>query len=346
MDRMKRKGLPHTSGTNRRLAAVLVALALAISASVGIQATRVRPAEAAAATQSLAVNPSRGFVGAKLTLTTSGFPVGLGCTITYMWAYPGGPTVTFGSGPPNVPFVTSFPNAPASTYPVSASCTIVTGALVAAGSRVTVTGPAPTTVPPTTVPPTTATTTAPTTTTTRAGATTTTQVGQTTTTAVGDTTTSTPDSTDTTAVTPDTAPGSTSSRPGSQLRLDALAIAPGGSVNAIGEGCDPDAPVAIHIDAQEVGRTAATDDGSFRTELAVASLDVNRYQVVAECGPTLTAPLDVVLASQVDDGSTTTVGIIVFFVLMALLIFRQQLFPPKPKPVTSEPAETEEEFLA
>jgi hypothetical protein len=101
-------------------------------------------------------------------------------------------------------------------------------------------------------------------------------------------------------------------------------------VSAIGQGCDANAPVAVTIDSMPVGRAAAASDGTFRTPLAVSSLAVGRYQVTAACGPTLEAPLDIVLASEVDQGTSTSMIIIVFFVLLGLLAFRRQLFPGAP----------------
>jgi hypothetical protein len=68
----------------------------------------------------------------------------------------------------------------------------------------------------------------------------------------------------------------------------------------------------------------------FRAPLAVNTLAVGRYDVKAHCGAILVAPLDIVLANQVDPGTATTMVIIVFFVLMGLFVFRRQLFPRPP----------------
>jgi hypothetical protein len=49
--------------------------------------------------------------------------------------------------------------------------------------------------------------------------------------------------------------------------------------------------------------------------------------VQARCGPTLDAAFDVVLASAVDPGTSTTLLVAVFFVLVGMGAFRRRLFP-------------------
>jgi hypothetical protein len=204
-------------------------------------------------------------------------------------------------------------------------------------------------------PPATTTTTRPTTTTTRPTTTTTTKKGTTTTTAKGATTTSTvPGSSTTTSTTqpgkhkivvlpsPGDNPGASST---SYLKLDHLAISPGSQVTASGIGCDRDSPVTMTIGSTQVGQTTAGADGSFHAPLHLGSMAVGRYDVEATCGAVLTASFDVVLASRVDPGTSTTMIVIVFFILIGLLAFRRRLFPPKPTADTAAPP-SEDEFTS
>jgi hypothetical protein len=94
-------------------------------------------------------------------------------------------------------------------------------------------------------------------------------------------------------------------------------------VTVTGGGCDPGAPVALEIGGRPVASGLAGADGSFSVGADVPSLMVGRYGVTASCGPLLSTTLDVVLVSQVDRG-TTTLAVLVFFVLLALAIIRRQ----------------------
>ena len=80
----------------------------------------------------------------------------------------------------------------------------------------------------------------------------------------------------------------------------------------------------MSINGVSVGHATADGAGHFRTPLQLNQLPVGRYQVDANCGPILVAPLDVVLASQVDQG-TSTLAVIVFFILLGLALFRREL---------------------
>jgi hypothetical protein len=210
---------------------------------------------------------------------------------------------------------------------------------------------------PFTVDPPTTTTTQPTTTTTRPTTTTTTKKGTTTTTAKGATTTtssSVPGSSSTTSTTqpgkhkivvlpsPGDNPGASST---SYLKLDHLAISPGSQVTASGIGCDPDSPVTMTIGSTQVGQTTSGANGSFHAPLHLGSMSVGRYDVEATCGAVLTASFDVVLASRVDPGTSTTMIVIVFFILIGLLAFRRRLFPPKPTADAAAPP-SEDEFTS
>ncbi|MFD0363922.1 hypothetical protein ACFQZZ_20925 [Nocardia sp. GCM10030253] len=99
------------------------------------------------------------------------------------------------------------------------------------------------------------------------------------------------------------------------LELTPSAIGPSGDVTAAGLGCDPQAPVSLSIGDKPVGSTVAGPDGAFHAPLALASMDVGRYEVTAKCGRTLAASLDVVLVSRVSS-ATSTLTVILFFLLL------------------------------
>ncbi|HXW32550.1 MAG TPA: hypothetical protein VEJ21_05595 [Acidimicrobiales bacterium] len=94
-----------------------------------------------------------------------------------------------------------------------------------------------------------------------------------------------------------------------------IAVAPGAQPTADGHGCPANATVTLSIGGVAAGRTTADSSGAFRAPLALGSLGVGSYQVDARCGVLLTAPLQVVLASQVG-GDTSTLAIILFFLLL------------------------------
>ncbi|MFD4180759.1 hypothetical protein [Rhodococcus sp. NPDC058514] len=110
------------------------------------------------------------------------------------------------------------------------------------------------------------------------------------------------------------------------LQLSAPVVAPGESLTAVGEGCPPGTAVAMSVGGASAGTVVADGAGGFEAPLSVGPTAVGRYQVAANCGPVLTAPLDVVLVSQAG-GSTSTAVIVVFFLAMGLLIYRRRLLP-------------------
>jgi len=186
--------------------------------------------------------------------------------------------------------------------------------------------------PPPTTTTTTTTSTVPSTT---APTTTTTTPGTTATTAPASSSATTTSSTATTTTTDTTLPGdtvpTTSSRAGRGVELDRSASPPGGIVAAVGNGCDPDAKVTLLIGAREVGESVADHTGHFEAKLDLPDLDVGRYLVRARCGPTLTTTLDIVLASRVDR-ATSTLLVLVFFVLLGAALARRQLVLVGPGP--------------
>lgn len=73
-----------------------------------------------------------------------------------------------------------------------------------------------------------------------------------------------------------------------------------------------------------MGHAKANALGRFSTPVDVGALPVGRYEVDASCGTLLSAPIDVVLASQVDP-DTSTLAVIVFVLLVGIGLFRRQL---------------------
>ncbi len=330
--------------------ALVVAIVAAATGGPGL--VSARRASAQLAPPSVSISPTSGLVGSSFTLTPLNF-VGP-CSMTYIWNFNGSPTKTWTNRSSTKPTTLKVPNYPyPRTYPIHALCQLVGTPDQTYTTRFTVTGPAPTT---TTTSTTTTTTVKTTTTTTKKGSTTTTtKKGATTSTgAPGSSTTAPGGSTTTTTAKPGThhkkkitvlpSPGDTSgSTSTSYLKLDALAISPGAAVTAAGRGCDDGSPVTLTIGSTQVGETTAGDDGSFQAPLHVGDLSVGRYDVQAECGAILTASFDVVLASRVDPGTSTTMVIIVFFILIGVVAFRRRLFPSRyPAPVKSS-ASTDDE---
>jgi hypothetical protein len=80
----------------------------------------------------------------------------------------------------------------------------------------------------------------------------------------------------------------------------------------------------LTIDDLEVGHTNTGADGRFSTGVNVGDLGVGQYNVDASCGTLLSAPIDVVLASSVDP-DTSTMVILIFFLIAGLGLFRRQM---------------------
>lgn len=110
------------------------------------------------------------------------------------------------------------------------------------------------------------------------------------------------------------------------LTLVDVSIAPGGADVARGEGCIAGSAVHLSVEGTTVGDTTADGDGTFSAPLRLASFPVGRYRVQAVCGRMLAASLDVVLASQLNP-ITSTLALIVLFLLIGLVIYRRRLLP-------------------
>jgi len=106
--------------------------------------------------------------------------------------------------------------------------------------------------------------------------------------------------------------------------LDHQSSPPGGPVTASGQGCDPNSTVNLSIGPTPVGSTVADSSGTFHTPITVSE-PVGQFQVIAICGPTLAATLDVVLTST-GGPPTTTAAVLLILLLIVLVAIKWQLF--------------------
>jgi hypothetical protein len=106
--------------------------------------------------------------------------------------------------------------------------------------------------------------------------------------------------------------------------LDRISTPPGGRARAFGRGCSPNSPVTLTINSNVVGTTVANADGTFTANLQL-NVPVGRYTIVAVCGPTLTATIDVVLSSQASPPTSTSAILLIIFLL--ILILARSQFP-------------------
>ncbi|HEX9831468.1 MAG TPA: hypothetical protein VGA66_00020, partial [Mycobacterium sp.] len=108
------------------------------------------------------------------------------------------------------------------------------------------------------------------------------------------------------------------------LELSDSTIGPGGNVTAVGRGCAPDVPVRLSIGDIPVGQAVAGPKGGFDAPLTTGAVEVGRHQVTAQCGRTLSAPLDIVLVSRVGTG-TSTLTVILIFLLLGVWFYGHRL---------------------
>lgn len=91
-----------------------------------------------------------------------------------------------------------------------------------------------------------------------------------------------------------------------------------------------------------LGTVQASEDGSFSLRVYLPDVPVGRYDLELQCGPTLTAPVDVVVASSAS-GGISTLALFIFYVLLMVIIFRRRRYAPKRRPGPSVlPAELPE----
>jgi hypothetical protein len=82
--------------------------------------------------------------------------------------------------------------------------------------------------------------------------------------------------------------------------------------------------VSLSIGDITVGHAVAGPAGGFEAPLATGAVDVGRHQVTAKCDRTLNAPLDIVLVSEVD-GGTSTLTVILLFLLLGVWFYGHRL---------------------
>jgi len=111
--------------------------------------------------------------------------------------------------------------------------------------------------------------------------------------------------------------------PGSSVDLSSPSVEPGGNLTVTGSGCDPAVAVDATIGGARVGTSVADPSGRFSVTVDVPDLPVGRYDLVVSCGPVFTTPIDIVVATAADVGNST-LALFVFFILLALVLFRRR----------------------
>jgi hypothetical protein len=81
----------------------------------------------------------------------------------------------------------------------------------------------------------------------------------------------------------------------------------------------------VSLAGKPVGEVSADAAGAFRVPVEVGSLGVGNYPVAGVCGPILNTSLNVVLTSRITP-ATSTIAIIVFFLLIGAAIYRRRLW--------------------
>ncbi|MFD4642937.1 hypothetical protein ACFWN2_36905 [Lentzea sp. NPDC058436] len=143
------------------------------------------------------------------------------------------------------------------------------------------------------------------------------------------TTTTPPVTTTTTTTTTDSSAPSSSTtdaltNPGDGvLLLDKDNIQPGDDLTATGTGCPKGANVTLKSLGQDVGKTTADENGTFKSPVRFANIEPGRHKVRAECGIVLVGNVDVTLSSS-SGGTTSTLVVLLFFLLVGAAMLRRQ----------------------
>jgi hypothetical protein len=106
---------------------------------------------------------------------------------------------------------------------------------------------------------------------------------------------------------------------------------PGGEIPLTGAGCVPGGPLTVYFGGNTLGTVRAGEDGTFSLRVYLPDVPVGRYDLELECGPTLSAPVDVVVATSAS-GGISTLALFIFFVLLAMIIFRRRRYISKRRP--------------
>lgn len=115
-----------------------------------------------------------------------------------------------------------------------------------------------------------------------------------------------------------------------EIKLDRPSAEPGGELTVRGKGCDPNAPVEVFVDDEKAGSGEADSEGDFRVPIKLPEeAEVGRHEVAAECGPTLSTNVDVVIAVQSQAAAASvapiaTLAILIFFMLELRRLIRRE----------------------
>ncbi|MEU3643062.1 hypothetical protein AB0E59_06755 [Lentzea sp. NPDC034063] len=142
-----------------------------------------------------------------------------------------------------------------------------------------------------------------------------------TTTTPGTTTTTTTTTTDSSA--PSSSTDALTNPDDGVLVLDKENIQPGDDLTATGTGCPKGANVTLKSLGQDVGKTTADENGTFRSPVKFANIEPGRHKVRAECGIVLVGNVDVTLSSS-SGGTTSTLVVLLFFLLVGAAMLRRQ----------------------
>jgi hypothetical protein len=110
--------------------------------------------------------------------------------------------------------------------------------------------------------------------------------------------------------------------PPPRIQLLTVSKAIVGVAEVSGQGCAPDAPVRVTVDAKPVSETVANNNGDFTTKFSTATMPSGQHKVQALCGPTLNAALDILLVSEVGTPGPTVTMILLLLLVVGWLLGR------------------------
>ncbi|KOX17657.1 hypothetical protein ADK67_38065 [Saccharothrix sp. NRRL B-16348] len=94
-------------------------------------------------------------------------------------------------------------------------------------------------------------------------------------------------------------------------------------MTATGTGCDPGSAVRLSSLGEAVGSAKADNSGTFSTRVEFTTIQPGRHVIRADCGVVLVGSVDVALTSSTG-GTTSTLVILVFFLLVGAIMVRRQ----------------------
>ncbi|MEV0679478.1 hypothetical protein AB0I60_23430 [Actinosynnema sp. NPDC050436] len=107
------------------------------------------------------------------------------------------------------------------------------------------------------------------------------------------------------------------------LTLDKDNIQPGDPLTATGTGCAPGSEVKLSSLGEDVGTARADQAGTFSTRVEFSTIQPGRHVIRADCGIVLLGSVDVALTSSTS-GTTSTLVVLVFFLLIGAVLLRRQ----------------------